>query len=119
MHEIMEANKFKKGDPRSRKAASNGGKKSGEVRKFKRDVKRLLDAAPLKNKTFDALKEMVGEEKDITTRLCIIASMIDRAGKGDVQAATFLRDTAGEKPKEEIEHSGGVVFMSGEDEIAD
>ncbi len=119
MHEKMEELKFKKNDARTKEIASKAGKRSGEVRKFKRDVKKLLDAAPFKSKTFDGLKSMLEGEENITTRICIIASMIERAARGDVQAATFIRDTAGEKPKEEIEHSGGVVFMSGEDDIAD
>ena len=117
--EKMHEYKFKANDPRTKAAQSKGGKKSAETKKFRRDVQKLLDAAPFKSKTFEQLKKLLGDNNDITIRYCIIASMAEKAAKGDVQASIFLRDTAGEKPKEEIEHSGGVVFMSGEDEIAD
>jgi hypothetical protein len=33
----------------------------------------------------------------------IIKAMIGKAKKGDVRAAEFVRDTSGQKPKEEIE----------------
>ena len=43
-------------------------------------------------------------EKQLGDRLeNIIKSMFDEADKGNVQAITFLRDTMGEKPKDEIE----------------
>ena len=46
-------------------------------------------------------------------------AMTLNALKGDKASADWVRDTSGEKPKDEIEHSGGVVFLSGEDEISD
>ena len=43
-------------------------------------------------------------EKQLGDRLeNVIKSMLDEAEKGNVQATTFLRDTIGEKPKEQIE----------------
>ena len=43
-------------------------------------------------------------EKQLGDRLeNIIKSMFDEADKGNVQAITFLRDTIGEKPKEQVE----------------
>ena len=36
----------------------------------------------------------------------VIKSMLDEAENGNVQATTFLRDTLGEKPRDELELSG-------------
>lgn len=93
--------------------ARNAGIQSGKVRRRKRAMKTAARAI-LDMKTTDAeaikrLQEMGVNDEDMTNGIAIIASMIDRAKDGDVRAAQFLRDTAGESPQdrmrqEELKH---------------
>jgi len=72
-----------------RKMRSNAGKKSGEVRQKRKQMKEHL---------LLLLSEGKVQEN-------ILVSMIKEASeKGNVKAAEFIRDTLGEKPKEQIEN---------------
>lgn len=79
----------------ARKRGSNGGKKSGEVRAYKKNFKDTLKA----NLTQDAMKEMA-------------LAMIKEAKKGNTKAYEILRDTMGENPKLYIDNavSGEMIF---------
>lgn len=76
--------------------ASRGGKKSAEVKKEKRMLKDLLEEA-LEKKTNTGNRYV-----DITFAL------IKEAEKGNVKAYETIRDTLGQKPKENI--SVGVSY---------
>ena len=87
-----------------------GGIKSGEVRREKKRLKEallsLLDS------------EMVDENGEKKTGAEVLAASIFKKGKeGSERAFDSIRDTVGEKPKDEVSVDGGVVFLAGEDKI--
>lgn len=98
---------------------SQGGKVSGEKRRLRAAVKKILES------------ELPQDMDELTERLNAIGitggtfaegvamAMTLNALKGDKASADWVRDTSGEKPKDEVEHSGGVVFLSGEGDISD
>lgn len=81
---------------------SAGGKKSGESRRRKRDMRqaaKLLLDMPISQKqgTMRAILQSLGiEEEDADYRMGVMAAMLLQAANGNVKAATFLRDTAGD-----------------------
>lgn len=83
---------------------SLGGKKSGESRRRKRDMRqaaKLLLDMPVSRKqsTMRAIIDSLGiPEEDADYQTAILAAMLLQAGNGNVNAATFLRDTAGNNP---------------------
>ena len=79
-----------------REITSKGGKKSAEVRREKKMLKELLEEA-LEKETQTGNRYI-----DITTAL------IKEAEKGNVKAYETIRDTLGQKPKEQIQHSGSL-----------
>lgn len=91
-----EQNLKKPSTKEARERGKKGGKKSAEVRKEKKLLKKLLEEA-LETKTKTGNKYI-----DITNAL------IQEAEKGNVKAYETIRDTLGQKPKEQIEHSGNV-----------
>lgn len=76
--------------------ASKGGKRSGEARRKKRQLR-------------DALQELL--DRDYTDKngntadgtMILAAQLFKKAQKGDVRAWEVLRDTVGQKPVERIE----------------
>lgn len=76
---------------------SAGGKRSGEVRREKRDLRKALEALLEGDiKTKDG-KVMSGAE-------AITAKLFEQATKGNVKAFEMIRDTVGQKPIDKIEH---------------
>lgn len=72
---------------------SKGGKRSAEVRRQKRDLRRALEMLLEKEFTDKNGNVATGAEA-ITTKL------FEKAMKGDVRAFETLRDTVGQKPVE-------------------
>lgn len=98
------------------------GLKSVEVKRKKKKMRELVQtllSMPTKfNKVKEKMAEMGFEEEDMTNQLHMILSVYQRAIKGDISAAIFMRDTAGEKPAEKQEISGAMpVIISGEDKL--
>ena len=104
-----------------------GGIASGEAKRKKKAMKETLDvllSMPIKSgksidieviKNFAAIKG-----KNINVQEAMIISMLQRALKGDVKAAEFIRDTSGQKPKDNMEINGIIpVVISGEDDLED
>ena len=96
---------YKKGDNTGKSEAGKlGGKASGEAKRrmktFKEELQQLLQMEIL-NKN--------GEK--ISTQQNINSALILKAAKGDVRAYEVIRDTLGQRPKDEKE----VVVMSGDD----
>jgi hypothetical protein len=89
-----------------RENGRKGGKASGKVRRKKklmREQMELLLSLPLKNeKVEQKLTELGIYKKDMDNQMALIASMFAKGLSGDVPAATFIRDTIGEKPVEMI-----------------
>lgn len=84
----------------ARERGKNGGIKSGEARRAKKTMKEMLDY--LLEKEIE--NSRTGET--VTYREAILTSCIKRAIKGDVKAAQFVRDTAGEAPVNKTEVTG-------------
>ena len=103
--ENVKGHEFQKGDNTGKSAAGKiGGVKSGESKRrmktFREELQQLLQMEIL-NKN--------GEK--ISTQQNINSALILKAAKGDVRAYEVIRDTLGQRPKDEKE----VVVMSGDD----
>lgn len=119
-------------------AGKKGGIRSGEARREKKALQQLVRqilAMPLqKGKTVDvdkitSINDIKGKNIDVQT--AIIIAQVQKAIKGDVVAATFLRNTAGEDPiilarnegvvdvEEEINDAGEIIFAVREQNFTD
>lgn len=124
----MAKNEFSRMTPEQRaEYGRQGGIKSGETKRRKKAMRETLDvllSLPLKSgkyadietvKNFAALKG-----KNISTQEAMLISMMQRAMKGDVKAAEFIRDTVGQKPVENMNMNMNLpVFFDGEDDLDD
>lgn len=95
-----------------REIARKGGIASGEARREKKAMKeqiQLLLSLPLKDKKAVKQLQALGIDTDnIDNQMALVISMWQQAlkgGKGSVAAATFLRDTVGERPIEEVKQT--------------
>ena len=69
---------------------SRAGKKSAEVRRARKSFR----------------ESFTKELEEGKTQEEIVKAIIDKALKGDIQSAIFIRDTIGEKPTDKVEQSG-------------
>lgn len=117
-----------------REIAKKGGVASGESRRRKRDIKDTLDillSKPFKLKSkssksiINQIKSLGIDESEIDNQTVMAYSMFLttlNGGKGAVSAFNSIRDTLGEKPKEEIGITGQLTYeealkkVSGQDE---
>ena len=77
-----------------------------ERKKMKEELKILLTLGLRRGDVMSAndfLDLEEAQKANITTQTAINLAMIKRAMLGDVQAATYVRDTIGEKPSDKIE----------------
>ena len=90
-------------------AGRKGGIKSGETKRNKKAMKETLElllSMPLKNKKLvepeqiKSFADLNGKNIDIQT--AILIAQIQKALKGSVASAEFLRDTAGQRPEDRI-----------------
>lgn len=108
-----------------RAIAKKGGIASGKARREKKAMKETLEALlsmQMKSgksvdvesvKNFAALKG-----KNISVQEAMVIAMIQKAMKGSVQAAEWVRDTAGQKPVENMNMNMNLpVFFEGEDDL--
>lgn len=103
-----------------REIARKGGIASGEARRRKREIKDSLDLLlslpfKIKAKNADAIREQLNNlgvpEEEIDNQMAMAFSMFINSvgtGKNAVSAATFIRDTLGEKPKEKVELTNNI-----------
>lgn len=124
----MAKNEFLNMTPEQRREnGRKGGIASGEAKRKKKAMKETLDvllSMPMKNgrsidieavKNFAAIKG-----KNINVQEAMIISMLQRAMKGDVKAAEWIRDTAGQKPTDNMSMTMELpVFFSGEEDLED
>ena len=100
----------------ARQRGANGGKASGKAR---REPQAMQERAKIslntpvegKPEELDDIEAMCFEDfpdKHLTVGERSLFAVAKKAQKGDIQALTFLRDTAGEKPVEKLEVSGDV-----------
>lgn len=96
-----------------RKIQSKGGKASGAARRRKKAMRQaasMLLNTPVptntQTKLIATVKELLGifgyDEADATYQDALLAGIMLEAMKGDVRAAEFIRDTAGESPALEL-----------------
>ena len=99
----------------ARKKGRKGGIASGKARREKKLMRETLDiilSMPMKNgknadvesiRSFAALKG-----KNISVQEAILIAQVQKAMKGDTKAAEYVRDTAGQKPVDNVVMSGEV-----------
>lgn len=105
--------------------ATKGGIASGKARREKKAMRETLEALlsmPMKGgKTADveAIKNFAElKGKNITVQDAMVIAMLQKAMKGNVTAAEWIRDTAGQKPVENMNMNMNLpVFFEGEDEL--
>lgn len=79
------------------KMGSAGGKKSGESRRKKKQLRECLESL------LEAKTEFVDDNgKKITGAEALALSAFRKALSGDIKAMEFVRDTSGQKPVEKI-----------------
>ena len=84
----------------------NGGKKSGEARRRKRDAKaaaKLILNLPCTKAVQKNLEALSVDEEDYTNRVALFARAFAQAMTGDVKAMEFLVEMAGETPKQQLD----------------
>ena len=107
---IQEVNSRRSREQHS-KDSSKGGKASAKKRLQKKTFKDLCDTFLDSEVTSEEMKEKMkalGINEDVSYKMAMVIAITHRAIKGDTKAFEVLRDTIGEKPKEEIEVSGEV-----------
>lgn len=113
----------------SREEAAKNGKKggtaSGVARREKKAMKETLEVLlSLQMKTgkavdIEAVKSFAAlKGKNISVQEAVSLAMIQKAMKGNVRAAEWVRDTAGQKPVENMNMNMNLpVFFDGEDDL--
>ena len=87
---LIPLNKLTKSE--QREICSKGGKASGIARKKKKLIKN----------TIEEFLQAVNPETGNDFQVDLVNSMLQKALGGDVSAFNTLRDTAGQKPKEDV-----------------
>lgn len=109
--EIGAKTRFKSGK-KAAELGSAGGIASGIAKREKRTMREIAEII--------LSKDVMTSDGVVTGKYAILAKVIKKALKGDLQAATFIRDTIGEKPtdKQEITGNLGVkkVFVTKEEQ---
>lgn len=108
-----------------RKIAAKGGIASGKARRDKKAMKETLEALLSmqmqsgKAADVEAVKSFADlKGKNISVQEAMVIAMIQKAMKGSVQAAEWVRDTAGQKPVENMNMNMNLpVFFEGEDDL--
>lgn len=93
-----------------REAGRKGGIASGEAKRRKKAMRERLEIIlemPLKsgkNADIESIKNFAAlKGKNITVQDAMMIAQIQKALRGDTNAATFVRDTAGQNPATKIE----------------
>ena len=84
----------------TREENSRGGKKSAEVRKERRDIKKICEF--LLSEMYKITDEETGEVKEMSGAEAMVTKMLKKAIDGDTKAFELIRDSAGQKPVEKI-----------------
>ena len=97
-----------------REIAKKGGKKSGEVRKQRKNAKELLETLLSTNMTDDMITDVLGGSKDLlgdnkTAYNVMLTKMLQVACAGDTKAFVALRDTVGDKPADKQEITADIM----------
>lgn len=91
----------------AKRRGRNGGIASGKARRRKRsmmEAAELLMNMPIsQDSVASTLKAMGFNDEDLTNQMAVLVAMLRESLQGNVSAATFLRDTKGDKA-EHIQH---------------
>ena len=94
------------------KNGKKGGKASGEARRRKKEMRERLElllSMPISNGKGAELEKIKSygaiNGKNVTVEDAILIAIAQKALKGDISAATFIRDTSGQKCAEKVEIS--------------
>ena len=82
------------------------------VKDLQRTAKMIMSMAVDRKQLFnpDEILDIASTKcENLTVNEAIIFAQVLRAINGDTQAAAFIRDTAGEKPKDQIEVAGPTI----------
>ncbi|MBO7221715.1 MAG: hypothetical protein J6U74_05410 [Clostridia bacterium] len=122
----MAKNEFSLMTPEQRREnGRKGGIASGEAKRKKKAMRETLDvllSMRMKNGKFADIESITSfaalKGKNISVQEAMIISMLQRAMKGDVKAAEWVRDTAGQKPVDNANVNMNLpVFFEGEDDL--
>lgn len=91
--------------------ASRGGVESGKTRRLQGALKRALQSAATSAEFKEVFDAFNLDESDRNYAAAIACAIVRKAANGDLSAASFVRDSTGEKPKDEISLDGGVVIV--------
>ena len=91
---ISEKTRFKTGSEQV-EIARLGGFASGKAKREKRTMREIAEIILSKNVTTS--------DGIVTVKYAVLAKVIDKALKGNLPAAEFIRDTIGEKPTEKTQ----------------
>ena len=94
--------RFKAGKQQA-EIARQGAIASAAVRKEKRTMREIAEIILSKNVTTS--------DGIVTVKYAVLAKVIDKALKGNLPAAEFIRDTIGEKPTDKQEVTGAFNIM--------
>lgn len=108
-----------------RERATKGGIASGIARRERKAMKDTLaellsmPLKPGKSTSIEAIRNLASVKgKNITVQEAIMLAQIQKAMKGDTRAAEFVRDSSGNKPKDDVSMSVNLpVFFEGEDDL--
>ena len=98
----------------ARERGRQGGIKSGEARRKKRDAKsaaRLLLELPVTKALEDNLRTLGIEEEDYTNLVALMARAFAKAMNGDINAMNFLISMSGTSPHFKMEEQRHKKFM--------
>ena len=94
-------------EEKQREIASKGGKASVKARQEKKRMKEyiniLLSLDVKSPKARETLRQLGVADDDMTNEMAMMASVMNKAMKGDIQAVNFLRDTSGQMPVNKME----------------
>lgn len=99
----------------AREYGKKGGKASAKKRKERKKMQEIAKIVLDMPVEPGALKDLEGitfedyPDVNLTIGELSVLAVAKKAKKGDVSALTFLRDTAGEKPIEQIEVTGDIT----------
>lgn len=91
--------------------ASKGGKRSAETRRMQSAIIKALDSKATDDELQELFDRFGVKKGDRRYSAAIACAAVKKAAGGDLSAMSFIRDTIGEKPKDEISVDGGVVIV--------
>lgn len=98
--------------PDHKELSSKGGRANAERLRQKKQLKETIEnmlTMPIKKGTIEEFQSIAeAKGKNMTAQEAMILAVFRKAMDGDVQAITFLRDTAGQKPVDKQEVKGSV-----------